>query len=314
MIKKLKDIIITFFLKRGYVLIGIDEYRQKCNYYREVMNENKTKEDKIETIVFSKNRAIQLYAFLESYIENVNNYGKVYVLYKTTTEKHEKSYNQLKHLFQSKNFIFIEENDFRNQLISILKNSNAKTIGLFVDDMIFLNKIDYKSILKINTLENVVALSRGRDMDYSVVLQKKIEVPKFSKIDDKLFKFSWNEIAVFSDWTYPLGVSGYFYGRDEFYVMINQQSFKAPNSLESSMQTYLDFFTNRNGVCYETISCCCIHANIVQTECVNPTLGEFSVDDLLFEWESGKKIDLSQFYNKNGNVAQIQKYSFIKRS
>jgi hypothetical protein len=271
------------------------------------------KKEKIDSIVFSKDRALQLHAFLLSYVEKVENYGNIYILYKTSDKRHKKSYDELIQIFHTDKFIFIEENEFRNQLIDIISHSIAKTIGLFVDDMIFLRPINYNNILELNTLENIVTLSRGNDMDYSVVLQRNIDLPTFTDIGNEMLSFSWNQIKYFSDWTYPLGVSAYFYGRDELYIMINQQYFKAPNSLESSMQFYKDFFINRKGVCYETISCCCVHANIVQTEWVNPTLGEFSIDDLLNEWLNGNMIDLRHYYGKKGNEAQLQKYTFIKR-
>lgn len=314
-IAKFEPIINKFISKLGYKFINLDSYYKKSNYYRKVMIERAKfkKEEKIDSIVFSKDRAIQLHAFLISYIQQVQDYGTIFILYKTSDERHKKSYEELKTIFNSEKFVFIEETEFRKQLIAILSQSKANTIGLYVDDMIFLQTVNYTDILKVNTFENVVTLSRGKEMDYSVVLQRKIDLPTFANLENEMLSFSWNQYNYLSDWTYPLGVSGYFYGRDELLIMFSDQSYKAPNSLESSMQFYKEFFINRKGVCYSSISCCCIHANIVQTECINPTLGVFSIEDLLNKWNEGMKIDVSQFYAKTGNEAQFQRYTFTKR-
>lgn len=313
----MKTKLFAFFKKRGYLIIKTNQYNQDINYYRDVFIEKSKKgncfENKIDSIVFSKDRAMQLHAFLTSYVEKVQDYGAMYILYKASNEKHKKSYEDLKHIFVNYPFEFIEENEFRSQLIKIVSDSVAKLIGFYVDDMIFLKKINYNDILNIPSLNNVVTLSRGKEMHYSVVLQREIDLPDFIKMDNGMLMFNWDQYEYLSDWTYPLGVSGYFYGRDEIMVMLNSIPFKAPNSLESGMQKFRNFFLNRNGVCYENITCCCVHANIVQTECINPTIGSMTVENLLSEWENGKMIDLNDFYDKSGDVAQFQNYSFIDR-
>jgi len=312
---RLKTAVQSGLKKIGYTLINTEQHNLNMNYYRDVLIESSkiVKEENIESIVFSKDRAIQLHAFLLSYTQKVRHYGPMYILYRISDDRHKKSYEDLKKTFSLEPFVFIEEQQFRDQLLDIIKTSKAKTIGFYVDDMVFLRSVNYEDILKITTLDNVVSLSRGKDMDYSIVLQRKIDLPTFTDLGNELLLFNWDQYDYLSDWTYPLGVSGYFYGRDELFVMFNQISFKAPNSLEMSMQKFRGFFKTRNGVCYETISCCCVHANIVQTECVNPILGGFSIEGLLEKWEQGLMIDVSQFYGKLGSEAQFLNYSFVKR-
>ncbi len=148
-------------------------------------------------------------------------------------------------------------------------------------------------------------------MTYSVVLQKPLELPPFTKYRYGLERFCWNFSDEYSDWTYPLGVAGYMYGKIEITAMCKAIPFKAPNSLESGMQLYLNFFKNRFGLCAEFATCVCVAANLVQTEGINPVIGTFSVQELLLLWEKGKKIDVQQFYNKPLNVTETQKYTFI---
>jgi hypothetical protein len=149
------------------------------------------------------------------------------------------------------------------------------------------------------------------DMDYSIVLAKKIDLPEFKKTNEDLYQFQWNYSDKYSDWTYPLGVSGYMYGRIEIMSLIKAIDFKAPNSLEYGMQVFIPYFKNRIGLCPEFAACVCVHANLVQTEGINPVLGTFTVEQLLDIWEKGLRINTNEFYNKPMQVTQLQKYSFF---
>ena len=307
---------ISFLKKRGLQLVEIKEYQNILDYNSNVNQEQnirKNQENTIESIVFSKDRAIQLHAFLVSYRKMVIGYGKMYVLYKASTAKHKKSYFDLINIFKDEDFVFIEEVDFRKQLLDICEVSTAKTIGLFVDDMIFIKPVDYNKILSVDTFNYVVVLSRGKDLVYSQVLDKKINVPKLSERKDGFFSFKWDYSNEFSDWTYPLGLGGYFYGHDELVVMIRSIDFTSPNTLEGNLQAYLPIYKNRFGLCLETIACVCVHANITQTDWPNPILGTYSVEDLLFKWENGLCINTAKFYFKEGQVVNHQKYEFIPR-
>ena len=308
-IRKALDALLT---RKNYQLISDDTLRHYIEFTNNILGEIEANAQSktIESIVFSKDRAMQLHAFLTSYIEQVANRGKVTILYKCTNERHKKSYEELKACFKGEDFVFVEESDFRPQLIQICQASRADKIVFFVDDMIFTHAIDFATLERLNTSSSILALSRGCDMDYSVVLQKPISKPQFTDIGNGLLRFNWNFSPEFSDWTYPLGVSGYMYGRIEILAMLKSIKFKAPNSLEMAMQVYLPFYAIREGVCTNNAACVCVHANLVQSEIENPTLGTFSIEELLQLWEDGKRIEVRDFYNKPMNITQEQSYTF----
>jgi len=313
----LRNALDSILLVRGLQLVKVNEYKNLISFNGSVFEERSKiakQKDTIDSIVFSKDRAMQLHAFLVSFIEMTTDAGKVYILYKATSDRHKKSYNDLISHFKDEEFVFIEENNFKRQLIEIYEDSNSKTIGLYVDDMIFLNPIDYNAISNINYLNYIVSLSRGENFVFSQVLNKKLIPPEFVKLNNGFTCFNWNSSNEYSDWTYPLGVSGYFYDRVEFLVMIRSIDFIAPNSLEGNLQIYLPLFQFRFGLCMESISCVAVSANIVQSEWTNPILGSFSVEMLLLNWEKGLCIDTTKFYFKDGQLAQYQDYEFIPRS
>jgi hypothetical protein len=307
---------ISFLNKRGMQLVETKNYQNILAYTKRVhdeQNDRRSLENNILSIVFSKDRAMQLHAFLDSYRKMVSGYGKMYILYKTSNEKHKKSYSDLIEVFKDEDFVFIEEVDFRKQLIDICEGSFAKTIGFYVDDMIFIQPVDYNKLLTVDTFSCIVSLSRGKDLVYSQVLNKKLNIPKFSKRKDGLISFKWDYSTEFSDWTYPLGVGGYFYGRDEMVVMLRSIDFTSPNTLEGNLQAYCPIYLKRFGLCLEKIACVCVHANIVQSDWSNPILGTFSVENLLKKWEDGACININKFYYKEGQVAKYQEYEFLPR-
>jgi hypothetical protein len=312
----IKNNILKFLNRKGYKLLKIEEFEDRINYYKKVIEEDKKKEtfDKIDCIVFSKDRAMQLHAFLSSYLEMVSNRSKMYILYKVSNEEHRRSYEELLSLFDQDDFVFVEETIFRDQLINLINISKAKTIGLFVDDMLFVQPVDFEHILHFDTLNHVVSLGRGKDLDYSVVLERNQKVPVLKNTKFNFKEFNWNFTEEKSDWTYPLGVSGYFFGNAELNVMLKEIKFKAPNSLENNLQYFKPFFIGRKGICKEDFICVGIHANMVQTEGPNPVIGTFSIDQLLKFWINGKMIDLNEFYGNTGAITQFKKYSFINRN
>ncbi|MEI6864586.1 hypothetical protein [Flavicella sp.] len=299
--------------KIGYLIISEVVFSGFKSFYCNYIALDTFNDREIVSLVFSKNRAMQLHAFLESYLENVENYSSMIVLYKATNVLHEKSYEDLKKVFKKYPIKFVEENNFREQLLMEIDSITAEKLILYVDDMIFSHKVDYEQLLNINHNTHQLSLSRGKDLTYSSVLLKSLELPVFLEKEEGILEFSWNEIKEYSDWSYPLGVSGYLYSSREFLAMIKTLSFKAPNSLEVELQNFLFLYKDRKGLCYQDVICVCVHANLVQDEVENPTLETFSVDELLSIWNEGYKITISDFYGKPVAISQEMKYNFELR-
>jgi hypothetical protein len=298
---------------RGKVVCSREQYDTMVKFITFLLEKNDTSGSDVDSIVFSKDRAMQLHAFLGSYVDNVRNRGRLTVLYKATDTRHARSYDELKDLFTGEEIVFCEESDFRSQLIELCDQSPVEKIIFYVDDMLFTNTLDYDSVREIDTSRYILSLSRGKDFTYSVVLQKLLSLPEFFEKVHGFECFRWNHSSEISDWTFPLGVSGFMFGRDEVSAMLKSVAFKAPNSLESSMQFFVPYFSKRFGLCTEQTVCACVHANLVQSEWTNHSIGTFSIDELLGLWESGKMIDRQALYGKPVTVVQEASYAFIDR-
>lgn len=304
----------SFLNKKGKTIIPLGSEESLISFYNEFRTKHMLIDDGIVSLVFSKDRAMQLHAFLSSYFENIENYSQMIVLYKASNDDFRKSYQELKPLFSTKPVIFVEETNFREQLIELISSSLDSRIVFYVDDMIFTQKFDYLTLLGVNPFEKIVALSRGRDMTYSVVIDRHLHLPKFKDMGNGLLEFAWNDIQEFSDWTYPLGVSGYMFATDEVAAIIKSIPFKAPNSLEISMQRFLPLFKDRKGICTENAVSVCVHANLTQTEVKNPVLGNFTLEELNDKWLDGYQINYKEFFSKPMEITQSMDYNFIVRS
>ncbi len=321
LIPKIKSFL---FKKRAAALLSLNKFlrffKLKVLFVKEAEIKHKLVENmfallddnnSLMSVVFSKDRAMQLHAFLKSYFENVANYSPIFILYKASDDRHKASYLTLETEFKSKGAYFIEELNFRKQLIELLQNEQYGKVIFFVDDMIVTHTLDFSVIKEVDTNNYILALSRGKDLTYSMVLEKTLVLPNFEKYNQELYSFDWNYTEEYSDWTFPLGVSGYMFGRKQMLAMLLSIDFKAPNTFEWALQVFIEHFITKKGLCTLHATCACVHANLVQTEGTSPDLGTFSVGELLDKWEEGKRIDVAEFYNVPLQIAEKKSYNFI---
>lgn len=310
--KIIVDKILQYLDKKGFQRKPNGE-DPKTDLYRDMKNIFAPKNKEIISIIFSKDRAMQLDGFLASYFENVNNYSEIIVLYHVSDEAHKKSYSDLAKIYADLPVTFIAETQFRENLIKALEQASQDLVMFYVDDMLFSQKIDYNWLKEVDPLNDIVSLSRGKDLNHSTVLAKDLQVPAITSISENLFSFKWNEIKEFSDWTYPIGVSGYMFSKPEILAMMKVTPFKAPNSLESNLQAFLPYFSDRGGICLENVATPCVHTNLTQTEGYNNVLGHYSLEELLILWNENKRINYREFIGLTVSEAEVKKYNFIER-
>ncbi|MCH5719965.1 hypothetical protein [Niabella hibiscisoli] len=87
---------------------------EDAKFYNELRLSLSPSNDEVLSIVFSKDRAMQLHAFIMSYLEQVRNFGKLVVLYKASTVDHQQSYIDLQHIFSSKKSYLLRKQILEN--------------------------------------------------------------------------------------------------------------------------------------------------------------------------------------------------------
>ncbi len=273
-----------------------------------------TPQESCVAIVFSKDRALQLHALLSSYYHYIQNPAPLYVLYTTSSDRHEKAYTELIPLYAHYPVQFVRETTFKIDLENILAAISSYSLFFMTDDGIFLDKADLNDLKAFIHYGYTPSLIKGKDLTYCYVQNKQQPLPAFQTEANGLLSWEWKHSPGFSDWAYPLSVDTSFYVKQEIEHMIRAVDYKGPNSLETALhQTYLPVFLLRKGICYEKAKYVNVVSNVVNNEHANRHTGFHTTEELLTAWENGNRILFEEFEGLTCGVAEVKKFSFVKR-
>lgn len=233
-------------------------------------------------IVFSKDRALQLDAFLRSFERYVWPVLNVEVLYLATSERHEAAYHAV---FARHKCAFPRgQRDFRADVLFLVPVSGA--VVLFVDDQVFVRPWSVESIAGLS-------LRLAPHLTHCYTDNSAQAVPSFIPFTPDRLAWRWNQGQ--GDWGYPLSLDAHVFDAGELHGWLESCQFRSPNSLEEALQAFRPSFEDRLGFCYPQSRVVNVPWNKVQTDCENRHEGLASADDLLAQWEAGHQVDLTPF-------------------
>ena len=233
-------------------------------------------------IVFSKDRALQLDAFLRSFETYVWPVLNIEVLYLATSERHHAAYQEV---FGRHRCAYPRaQGDFRADVLSLVPDSGA--VVLFVDDQMFVRP------WRVTPMAGL-SLRLAPHLTHCYTNQTEQAQPSWIPFTPELLSWRWSEQA--GDWSYPISLDGHVFEAHELRLMLAQIRFHSPNSLEEALQRFAPEFAARQGYCYHESKVVNVPWNKVQTDCDNRHEGLASADDLLAQWEAGQQVDLAPF-------------------
>ena len=144
----------------------------------------------IATIIFSKDRAIQLCALLETFFLNKKGDCKVVVIYKASTNKHKFAYDELVNIYGG-NVDFISETEhggFKASLKVAIGCISLGKIFFLVDDIVFTEPVDFDLLSQIDLRNHIFSLRMGRNLSYSYVVSSEQELPREIKRSDNFIE------------------------------------------------------------------------------------------------------------------------------
>ena len=321
---------IRRWIKEGLKKISATAFKKELNSldsiasaYQQLQEKNKpgwiNTANTCAGIVFSKDRAMQLHALLASYFSYVKNPVPLYILYTSSNERHSKSYDELKSLFEIKEIVFIKESAFKPDLEKLLTTINTDNLFFMTDDGLFIDSFDMNEVTAFNPIHIIPSLIKGLDLTYCYIQDRKQNLPSFitvpeSDMPTSMKCWEWSKAESFSDWAYPLSLDVTFYDKKEIQALIKNTSYKGPNSLETALHNhYSPIFLQRKGVCFEKAKYVNIVCNVVNTEHKNRNTGLHSIEELLKKWEEGYRIRYEDFFGKNCTDVEQSSFNFIKR-
>lgn len=253
-------------------------------------------------IIFSMDRPLQLNALLESYFEFCDNPEPLVVLFKSSSGKFDKGYDDVIYIFEKTHQVtFIRENDFKDDLLNILKTTKTYFLFFLVDDNLFLSNFNLNDYYQYCNF-NIFSMRMGKNIIYSYTHDLTLDLPKFKNLNGFL---SWKWQNGGYEWGYPFSVDGNIYITEMVLKMAKSINFKGPNSFEAQMNRFRFVFYFIPGLCLNKSLLVNLNLNRVQNEISNKA-GEISTSDLLKAWDEGYKIEYSEYKNGNFNSCHIE--------
>jgi hypothetical protein len=270
-----------------------------------------------ECIIFSMDRALQLHALLSSYFEKVSHPVPVHILYRTSSNAHQKAYDEVFSLFKDYQVFAVHQkskDSFKDQLISILESIQAEKVFFLVDDILFIENVDIVDFSRIDARNTVASLRLGANLRRAYTTQKDQKLPQFIPdvmSDENKLCWKWENGEL--DWAYPLSVDGNLFLTREMIALAKNTMFNSPNTFEGYLQNYINYFKHRYGVCYKKSRIVNIPINRVQND-YNNIHGAVHQDFLLDQWNRGMQIDYCALYGfMNESAHQEIEISLMER-
>jgi hypothetical protein len=244
---------------------------------------------KVDFIVFSKNRPMQLRSLLESlfYFMNVDLINSVSVLYEFDPH-YEKGYEVLKDEFESVSFL--KESNFRDQTVSLV-NQASEMCCFLVDDILFYRRVE--SAISPAPDEVCFSLRLGKNCKFSHPANSWYNPPHF--VEDDLH-LSWEWKSSEYDFGYPFSLDGHVFRKKDILGIVERIYFRSPNSLENGLvytNPFMDHFLSMRMKSFKQSCVVGVPVNRVNNEVPNRFGTEFSISEKSLQdlFDEGHKID-----------------------
>lgn len=280
---------------------------------------------KIACVIFSFDRAFQMYSLLGGIQEKLTPKIPIYIFYRTSTEAHKKAYQEVFDHYKSViNLVEQKSKEtFTEQITELIAGIDSEKIMFLVDDIVFTEDVNIEELTHYPSDRFIPTLRLGKNCvrcytnNTDQKLPDFINSPELKKMEKGVSKNYWIFGEGDYDWNYMLSVDGTIFDREEYLLLMKNTEFKSPNTLEYEMMTnYQDLFKQRIGVCYDKSRIVNMPINKVQQEIFTINLhGEIHQDDLLKLWQDGYMMDYKKLYGYNSTGAHQEiKFDIVKRA
>lgn len=261
----------------------------------------KKKQTTVGTLIFSKDRPLQLASLLRSMEYYCKGIAEVYVLYSVSNRLYAEGYEELSTQFPGVKFR--REQKFHEDTIAIGMKMSHRHIFFLVDDIIFIDEFDASITAGIDLSNYILSLRLHPGVTYSYMTGHQQTPPSLIPYGSGLLAFTWDNIS--TDWSYPLSVDGHIFERKFILRLIKKCKFRAPNSMESSLQAYTKKVKKLvKGLCFKRPKIINLPVNRVQTE-FNNRAGEQSPEYFLELFRAGFEIDFRKFEKASFNSVHM---------
>jgi hypothetical protein len=248
----------------------------------------------LDMMVFSRNRALQLYALLES-IEKYFDATKINVtILHRYDDDHKASLANVSSHFGS--YKFIDESDFQNQVQEFLA-SPGELVTFLTDDIIFKDHVSTQQVSEImlaNPSVLAFSLRLGLHVYDCYALGQEQPSPQGNVYPPNLFVWNWRSAQM--DWEYAFSVDGHVFRKPHLSTWTSPLNYHHPNSFEEALQLCRRLQDIPPAMaCYVTSKLVNLPINRVQDSHQN-RCGEIDSNYLLEKWDAGLCLDIERYH------------------
>lgn len=270
----------------------------------------------VDVTVFSYDRPMQLYAFLESCEKYLIGLNEIHVIYRSSGQDYDEGYQIVKKRFS--NVIYHKQSlnpaeDFKPLVIStvFLTTSTARYQMFAVDDMIVTDYVNLEECTSAIERTNTWAfyLRLGKNITYCYMRRKASPPPPLKKVgaDILMWKFADGK----GDWKYPNNTDMTVYRKNDLRYCLTFLNYTNPNTLE--MRWTQLYNLEKKGVCFTYSKAINIPLNIVNPS-GNRHTHSYTTLELLAKFSRGYKIDISKTYQMRNKAPHVDyDPTFIRR-
>lgn len=252
---------------------------------------------KVDLLIFSYNRPLQLYSCLESVQRYMSGLGTISVLYRADESHFAAGYEKVKQDFPEVAFVMQSakpKKDFKPHVLDLAFSSPNPYILFGVDDNIVKDFVDLGLCAEIldRTGAYGVYLRLGKNIHYSYQANRDQPVPPSVAVANGIY--AWDLLGAQADWGFPNSLDLAIYPKAQIKTAFKKMRFHTPNSLEFVWAK--DFWPKSAvGLYFEQSKIINIPLNVV-SRTGNPHMNAFTPEELLAKFNQGLKIDIEPLY------------------
>jgi hypothetical protein len=272
----------------------------------------------IDTLIWSKDRAMQLDLLLRSQLECFPGVNATEIVYATSTPDFECGYKKLIEKWQNKDISFRKQGVFKDNVLDVLSCFQSTLVLGNSDDNVFISEIPDKNYALD---ENTAALSLrlNPNVNFCHPANLPLQPPVFGpnstfmfQYGERIYEWDWTTCDPRGCWGYPHPCDSNLYRLDDWIELLQGGAFHNPCSMELWM--------NRNRPsnkpkmqCFSKTKLVSVSNNRIDQGGSNNPHGDETQETLNAKWLDDWVIDYGLFRDLQVSQCHIVKpYTFVR--
>lgn len=277
------------------------------------------KEEGVDLVVFSFDRPMQLYAFLESTEKYITHLNQTHAIVRASNDDFRHGYSIVSMRFPQVHVHYQEQKkpyDFKSLVMKTAFNEYSKCpfVMFAVDDMIVTEQVNLAKCTRALSQDEEVwffSLRLGENITHCGRLNRAQKVPPGKKVGSDMFVWRFRDVEIGGDWNYPNTTDLTIYRKNDLHYLFSKLEFTNPNTLEQPWSRYRP--KRGRGLSFDHSKAINIPMNVVNPHFSSPNMN-ITTEELLRLFLTGKKIDIDQFAYVDNNSPHVDyQPTFISR-